>query len=196
MRSLLGALAVLVVSGLLVSSAVLAGPPVSQPARAMRDVIAELERQPQARAQLAAARFDAEVFGATTVEGSSSTVTAMLRIHQRGCDALSPAELKAASALLSEFGDALPVPLRAYTLGQQGKGAAASSLLAAHVEALTVEVTKGCPAEHPAAGGARLWMVEVALQCMRVFTPQRDLTAQQKLRDAAQRCAASNHAAG
>lgn len=197
MRSVLGAVAVVVLAVLLLARTVSAGPPMVRPPRPMSEVIAEARKRPAAKAQWAGARFCLEVFGITSLEGNASP-EAMVeqQLDQRSCGALTPAELKAATALLTEFGNELPPTMRAHTLAQQGKGEEAADVLAGFIDQLTSPIAKACPAEHPDTSGARMRRVGTALRCMKVYAPKRDLSPQLQRAGEARMCVKTNNTVG
>ena len=114
-------------------------------------------------------------------------------IASRGCGALSADELKAASALLKEYGEALPQTLRAYTLGQEGKKAEAADQFASFIDQ---QLPGACQGEHPMYSYRRTSRISFALQCLKAFAPTRDVSAQEKTLQRAQDCAKNNHAVG
>jgi hypothetical protein len=205
MRSLLAALAVLVLSVALLARTSEAGPPPASETRELKPVIEALQKSNGLKGALATARWYAEVLGGQTVSvyaGSGPEQVAFgaigpaeAAISARECGPLTPVELKAASAILAEFGDALPLTLRAYTLGQQpGKTDKAAELFAAYVEA---QMPSGpCPGEHPSTSGRRLGQMGFGLRCVQKFAPKRDVSRLLKLIERAQECARTNTAVG
>jgi hypothetical protein len=95
---------------------------------------------------------------------------------------------------LNEYGDALPVLLRAHVLGQQGKTADAAALFSTFI---TTQLPPGeCPGEHPMYSHRRTARMSRALQCLERFAPKRDLSKERDALRRAQGCAANNHAVG
>ncbi len=197
MRSLVAAFVVLGLAAALLARSVSAGPPMAMPARDLQEAIASFQKQPGAKTSLASARFLAEVFGARTLEGQDQTglFGAEAAISQRSCGALTPVERKAANALLKEFGDVLPVTLRAYTLGQLGKTKESADLFATFIDQ-QLPAGPDCPSEHPAVGGMRTWRMDLALQCVRVIAPARDVSKQVRQLERARKCVQTDNAVG
>lgn len=167
-------------------------------------MIEALQKAPGSKTALASARWYAEVLGGQSVSvylGGSVEQAALgavgpaeAAISARDCAPLAPAELKAASAILSEFGEQLPLTLRAYTLGSQGKTDQAAELFASWVEG---QLPPGpCPGEHPATSGRRLGQMAFGLRCVEKFSPKREVTRLKKLINRAQECARTNTAVG
>jgi len=185
--ALLGVAALLAAS---VASAASSSPPPPRPApRPISQLIAELRTKPYARTFLASARYAAEVFGAESSEGNAEDT-----IQARGCGPLTPAELKAASALLAEYPHDLAPSLRAYTLGQQGKIKMAVTLYTELIGRLHAEVAKACPGETPSLSDSRAGRAKLFLQCIQRLAPTRKVTKQQKELLDLEHCARSNSA--
>jgi hypothetical protein len=207
MRSLFLAVAVLGVAVALLSRSVSAEPPPAMESRELKKVVEALKKKPALKTELASVRFAGEVLATKSVQapmGSSLETLgawsdngvllgAEQAIASRQCGALTAAELKAASALLKEYGDALPPTLRAYTLGQEGKKAEAAELFASFIDQ---QVPVACPNEHPMYSYRRTSRVSFALKCLEVLAPTRDTSAQQKAFQRTQECAKNNHAVG
>ena len=208
MRSLLVAAAVLGLAiAALASSSVFAGPPPESGPRDVKLIIEALKKKPAMKGELASVRFLSEVLGETTLDvpvGSSpetlgpwSDNVALLRsellIGVKACGPLTPAELKAAGAILAEAQETMPITLRAYTLGQQGKKKEAADLFATFVDQ---SFTGQCAREHPMNSYRRTTRMKFALKCLKAFAPERDVSAQQKQLEAAELCAQNNHAVG
>jgi len=208
MRSLLVAAVVLGLAVAALSSrAVFAEPPPASGARDIATIIDALKKKPALKGELASVRFLSEVLGEKTLDvplGSSPETLgpwgdneALLRsevfLGARACGALKPEELKAATAILGDAKEAMPITLRAYTLGQQGQKKEAADLFASFVDQ---SFSGQCRGEHPMYSHRRTKRMKFALQCLGVFAPGRDVTAQQKKLDAAEACAKNNHAVG
>jgi len=203
MRALFGAGVVLCLA---VAMLARAEPPPAMENREISKIIAALKEKPTMKVELASVRFYAEVFGGTQLEapmGSSLTtlgawgdngglMAADASISNSNCGPLEPAQLVAASALLKEYGETLPLTLRAYTLGQQGKKAEAAELFA------TVgEFPEGpCPGEHPMYSGRRVGRIGYALMCVEAFAPKRDTSKLKKALQRATQCLRTNTAVG
>jgi len=201
MKSLFGALVVL---GLSIALLARAEPPPAMERRELSKIIAALKT----KAALASVRFYAEVLGAKELQapvgstldtlGPWSDDGALLGAEQlidrAACGPLAPAQLKVASALLTEYGDVLSPSLRAYTLGQQGKTAEASDGFAAFIDAQTPGV--GCPGEHPMYSYRRVARIGFALRCVKAFPPARDVSKLEKALKRAEQCAKNNTAVG
>lgn len=208
MRSLLAAALVLALSVVLLARSVNAEPPPAMETRELAKIAAALKAKPALKAELASVRFYGEVLGQKSLEapvgspletlGPWSDNGALLGseglLGDRQCTALTPEQLTVASAILKDSGDAMPVTLRAYTLGQQGKKSEAANLFAKFID----EQLPGgpCPSEHPMYSYRRTSRISFALQCLKVLAPTRDVSAQEKRFQRAQACAANNHAVG
>lgn len=206
MRSLLVAAAVLGLSlAVLVSRAVFAEPPPPTAPRELTTILEALKKKPAMKAELASVRFISEVLGEKTLEvpvGSSPETLgpwgdneALLRSEQLvgSCNALSPEQLKAAAAILADAKEAMPVTLRAYTLGQQGKKKEAAELFASFIDQ---QLPGPCPGEHPMYSYRRTTRMKFALQCLKVFAPERKVSAQEKKLERAEACSQNNHTVG
>ena len=206
MRSLLAAVSVAVVAVLLLARSVLAEPPPPLEPRPLPVVIEALTSAKGRRGDLAAARFYAEVFGATSINvpvGSSNDTLGAWGDNEalmgaeaalNGCEPLPAEQQKKASALAREFGDALPPLLRAYTLAGEGKQKEAVELfVGAFEDALP---SKACPGEHPMYSGRRVRRMSGMLACIKTLAPKRDLKKLQRLLERAESCLANNHAVG
>ena len=203
MRSLFAALVVLALSVALLSRAVLAEAPLPTEEREVSPLLAALRKKPELKARLAALRFYVEVGGGTSLrvpEGSAAEEAdgalgaAEQSLNAAQCREITPAQLKAASALLAEYGEVLPVTLRAWTLGHQGKKAQAADLLAAVIDQ---QLPAGkCPSEHPTNSYARLARSALVLACLQSFAPKRDVKKQQAVLERSEACARDNSAEG
>jgi hypothetical protein len=207
MRSLLFAVAVLGLAVALLSRSVWAEPPPAMEPRDLKKIAEALKKKPALKAQLASVRFAGEVLGIKTLEvpvGSSletlgpwsdnrALLNAEAALDSRQCGALTAAELKAASAILTDSAEALPVTLRAYTLGQQGKSAEAADLFATFIEQ---QLPGGCPGEHPMYSERRTSRISFALKCLKVYAPKRDTAPQEKALERAKDCTSRNTAVG
>lgn len=204
MRSVLAAAAVLLLSVLLLARSSVAEPPPPSQTQELGPVIAALQKAPGSKAALASARWFVEVLGGKSVSvyvGASpeqvafgAVGPAQAAISARECGPLTAPELKAASGVLKEFGEQLPLTLRAYTLGNEGKKDQAAELFASWVES---QLPLGpCPGEHPSTSGRRISQMSFGLQCVEKFSPKRDVTRLRKLLDRARECAMNNHAVG
>ena len=204
MRSFLGAAVVVILSVLLVARSSGAEPPPPSETKELKPAIEALKNKPSARAALASARWYVEVLGGETVSvyvgGTPETVAfgaivpAESEIAGRDCGPLTPKELKAASAILAEFGEQLPLTLRAYTLGSQGKKDEGAQLFASWVEG---QMPLGaCPGEHPSTSARRIAQMSFGLRCVEKFSPRRDVTKLKLLIKRAEECANTNHAVG
>ncbi len=208
MRSFFAAVVVLALSVTLLARSVSAEPPPAMESREVKKIIAALKKKPALKGQLASVRFDAEVFGATELQapvGSSletlgpwgedgALFGAERSIAGLACGPLETDKLKAASAILKEYGESLPLTLRAYTLGQEGKKAEAADLFASFIDQQLPAGT--CPGEHRMYSGRRIGRISFALQCLQVLMPERDVSKQQKTLQRAEDCAKNNHTVG
>lgn len=208
MRSALAAVITLLVAAALLARASRAEPPPPMEPRELGKIITALRARPALRPQLASARFAAEVFAVKTLEvpvgspletlGPWSDDGAMFAaeagIGALGCGPLEPARRATASALLEEYGDALPALLRAYTLGQEGKASASAELFSGFI---AQQLPKGpCPGEHPMYSFRRVGRLGLALQCLQRVAPGRDVSKEKATLRRAEQCAANNHAVG
>lgn len=208
MRSFLVAAAVLGLAvAALASRSVSAEPPPASGPRDIAIIVEALKKKPTLKGELASVRFISEVLGEKTLDvpvGSSPETLgpwgdneALLRSEMflgvRSCGALTPAELKAASAILADAKDAMPLTLRAYTLGQQGKKKEAADLFVSFIDQ---SFSGTCQGEHPMYSYRRTTRMKFALRCLEVLAPERNVSAQKKKLDAAEVCAKNNHAVG
>jgi hypothetical protein len=204
-RSWLGAAAVAVFAVLVVGRAVFAEPPPPMEPRPLPKVIEALKKAKGRRADLAAVRFYAEVFGGTELQapisspmdtlGAWSDNGALMSAEQamNDCAELEPAKQKAASALLKEYGDDLPVLLRAFTIAGEGKKKDAADLFASTLEG---SGSDKCRSEHPMYSYRRVGRMQLMLACVKRLDPKRDVSKLQKLIDHENFCAGNNHAVG
>jgi hypothetical protein len=209
MRSLFAALVVLGLSVLLLARSVSAEPPPPMEGRDVQKIIEGLKKKPALKTEIASVRFAAEVLGQKSLQvpmGSTpetlgpwgdngALLDAERSIGGRECGALSAAELKAASAILAEYGEAVPVTLRAYTLGQQGKKPEAADLFVSFIDQQMPDAPS-CPGEHPMYSHRRTGRISFALKCLNVLAPARDVSVQKKRLQQAVDCAKNNHAVG
>lgn len=205
MRQLLPALVVLGLAVTFIARPSEAGPPLPDAERSIPSLIEELSKRKKGpKTGLATARWYAGVFQGQLVSApmkADAEVAAMASLRSaeglilgRQCSPAKGRELDAASKVLAEFGEALPLTLRAYTLGSQGQGKDAANLLETH--ALGLAPGKSCPGEHPDASARRTRAVRFGLECVKQFDPKRDVTKLQETLDAAERCAAKNTSVG
>ncbi len=202
MRTLLAAVTAVLVGVVLVARVGFAEPPPPMEQRPVEKVVAALQAKKDRKADLAAVRFNAEVFGATTVSapvgspletlGPWSDNTALLEAEasMNGC----VAPRKSAVALHKEYGDTLPPLLRAYALAADDKKADATKLLVSTLESQAI--TGACPSEHPMYSHRRSGRLTYMLACIKTLDPKRDLKPLQKHIDRANECATNNHAVG
>ena len=207
MRSWVIAMTVLGLAVALLSRGVSAEPPPAMEKRDLKKIADALKSKPAMKSELASVRFAAEVLGEQSLEapiGSSLEVLgpwgdngALLQaersIAARECGALKPAELKAASAILREFGAAVPTTLRAFTLGQEGKKSEAAELFASFIDQ---QQPAACQGEHPMYSYRRTARISFALQCLKVMAPAREVSSQEKKLKRAEECAKNNNAVG
>ena len=203
MRSLFAALLVLALSVALLSRSVLAEAPPQMEERKVSTILTALAKKPELKATLAALRFHVEVGGGTSLrvpvgsqpeEADGALGAAEASLTAAECRETTPAELKAASALLAEYGEVLPVTLRAWTLGHQGKKAQAADLLAGVIDQ---QLAAGkCPSEHPNNSYARVARISRVLECLQSFAPKRDVKKQKGVLEHAEACARNNSAEG
>ena len=203
MRSLFAAVVVLALSVALLSRSVLAEAPPQMEERKVSTILAALRKRPELKATLATVRFYVEVGGGTALpvpEGSAAEEAhdalgaAEQSLNAAECREITPAQLTAASALLAEYGEVLPVTLRAWTLGHQGRKAQAADLLAGVIDQ---QLSAGkCPSEHPTNSYARVARIARVLECLRSFAPKRDVKKQKVVLERAEACARDNSAEG
>jgi hypothetical protein len=210
MRSALVALAVAVFAVLVLvrGGFARAEPPPPMEERPLSKVIEALQGAKGMKAQLATARFYAEVFGGKTVQapqGSPLTtlgawgddgnlLAAEASLGSRSCGAASAGEKKAALALLGEFGAVLPASLRGYALLEQGKNDEAASIFTDILQGALP--SGGCPGEHPMYSHRRVARMSMALACVKRATPKKSVEHLEKLLEKAKSCANDNHAVG
>lgn len=206
MRALFGAVAVLTVSVLVLSRAVFARDSLPEELRSTEVIIAALQKLPKARGELATVRFYAEVLGGKSLRvwpsmdssdtGNSNALPIIEQeIDKRACAALGAPELAAAVDLSKEYGETLPAVLRAYTLGHQGKTKEAATMLASYLDG--VAPLKGeCRGIHPDDAQEAIARVSVAVRCLEVFTPKKDLSKQRKQLQKVMGCALNSNVVG
>jgi hypothetical protein len=206
MRQLLAAAVVLGLAVALLSQTVSAEPPPAMERREVARILPALRAKPALKAELASVRFFSEVLGQDSLQvpigdpleslgpwGDNGALLAS-EAGLGTCGPLTAEQLKAANAILNDYGDAVPVTLRAFTLGQQGKKEEAAKLFAWFIDQ---QLPKGsCPGEHPMYSHRRISRIGVALQCLKQFAPGKDVKAQEKQLQRAEECAANNHAVG
>ena len=207
MRSLLVAVVVLGLAVALLALPVSAEPPPPMERRDLAKITAALKAKPELKSSLASVRFYGEVLRQTALQAPTGSPLETLGpwgdngallgsegvIANHKCEALGADELAKASAIMKEYGDALPVTLRAYTLGQQGNKEEATKLFTTFIDE---QLPKGaCPSEHPMYSHRRSRRIEFALQCLKQFGAK-DVTAQEKQLRRAEECARNNHAVG
>lgn len=207
-RSLVGALSVAVFAVLLIGRSVLAEPPPPMEEREVKPVIEALKKAKGRRSDLAAVRFYAEVFDGTTLSapvgapletlGAWGDNDALMSAEASlsGCVDLPPEKQKVASALLKEFGNDLPVLLRAYTLSGEGKKKEAKELFVSTYESVAIPLKGSCPGEHPMYSHRRTGRMNLILQCIKGVDSKTDLKKFEALMERANFCAANNHAVG
>jgi len=175
--------------------------------RDIKPIIDAVTKDKNRRGELASLRFYAEVFDGKTVSaplgsppttlGAWSDNDALMRSETQigSCATLLTGEkLQKASALSKEFGDALPVVLRAFTLASEGKKDDAATLFTSTLEGSAAPAE--CPGEHPMYSYRRVSRMTALLGCVKAIAPSRDVKKLEKLRDHAQSCASNNHAVG
>jgi hypothetical protein len=89
----------------------------------------------------------------------------------------------------------LPLNLRAYTLGLEGKTKPAADLFASALESMAIPAG-GCPSEHRDSTRGRVNEMNFALQCVQAFEPKRDVSKLQKIIERAQSCVGQNNTVG
>jgi hypothetical protein len=206
MRQLLAAALVLGFAVALLSRSVSAEPPPAMEPRQVAKILPALKAKPTLKAELASVRFYSEVFGRDSLQvpigdpleslGPWGDNGALLASESAigECGALDAKQLSAASAILKDYGDSVPVTLRAFTLGQQGKKDEAAKLFTTFIDQ---QLPAGkCPGEHPMYSHRRINRIGIALQCLKKFAPGRDVKAQEKQLERATTCANNNHAVG
>ena len=183
MRSRLAAAAVVVLSVavLLVSQAGRAGQRAPTMSLPVKEVLAKMKKNPKTpKSDVATVRFYAEVFDGKTIElvmgdlanagFTGQHITDAVRATN--CGPLKEPQLKAATALAAEYGDALPGYLRGYTLGQQGKAEEAGKLLMPVLEEM--QPLDRCVAFHPDDAGRHANRFVTWSQCLQKLVPQHD----------------------
>ncbi|MDP2275963.1 MAG: hypothetical protein Q8K32_34790 [Archangium sp.] len=208
MRSLLVACAVLGLAVALLARSVSAEPPPPTEPREISKIVEALEKKPGSKSELASVRFYAEVFAQKSMQAPIGSPLETLgpwgdngallgsenQIAARACGALTAKELEAASAILKAYGESVPLTLRAFTLGHQGKKTEAAALFRSFID--KEKTVAACPSEHPMYSHRRTSRLSFALQCLKVFAPGKDVSAQQKVLERAESCAMNNHAVG
>lgn len=196
-----------VLAAVVLGRAVFAEPPPPMEEREVKPVIEALKKAKGRRGDLAAVRFYAEVFDGTTVSAPVGSPLETLGAwgdngalmssegSMAGCAAPPPEKQKLASALLKEFGNELPVLLRAYTLAGEGKKSEARALFVSTYESIAPP-EKGCRSEHPMYSHRRVGRMTAILQCIKTVDPKADVKKFEALLERANFCAANNHAVG
>lgn len=202
MRTLLAAVTAVLVGVALVAQLGHAHPSPPMEQRPVEKVIAALQARKDRKADLAAVRFNAEVFGATTVSapvgspldalGPWGDNTALLEAEasMNGC----VAPRKSAIALHKEYGDTLPPLLRAYALAADDKKADATKLLVSTMESQAI--TGACPSEHPTYFYRLSRRLKYMFACIKTLDPKRDVKPLKRHIDRANDCAANSHTLG
>lgn len=206
MRVLLAAVSALIIGVALVANTGFAEPPPAMESRPIEKVIAALKTEKDRRSDLAALRFYADVFGGETVSapvgsalnrlGAWGDNSALMSAENalNGCKPLEPEAQKKASAIVKEFGNELPVLLRAYAIAGEGRQKDASALFVSTLEGM--RVSKECPREHPMYSNRRIGRMTLILECVKTLEPTRDVKELGVLIDQARKCALNNHAVG
>lgn len=200
MRILLAAVMAVAVGFMLVSRTSHAGPALMPEERPVDTIIAALTTEKNRRAELATVRFGAEVLGAKTVPvppgsalstiGSWADATTLLT----DCAPMNADQQKKATALRTEFGDALPAVLTAWTIAGEGNKPEAVKRFTRAIDAYGI---KGeCPGEHPSSSYRRVSRLSAMISCVRTIDPKYDTSALLKVLEKANACAQNNHAVG
>ena len=206
MRSWLFAAAVAVVALWCFVNPSFAGPMPALEGRDIDQMLAAMKKASAPASDVAAVRYAKEVFGEKTVKvpvGSrpetasvfaQNTALQASEGHLAACAPLNPAQRTAAGALLKEYGAALPEPLHAFTLGETGEPDAAAEAFTTWMHALLP--AGACPGEHPSESYRRTQRLQRALECVKRFSPKRDVKGELELIRRSQTCALNNHAVG
>lgn len=188
MRSALAASVIIVLSVVvLVSGASRAGERAPTMAVPVKDALVKMKAAKAPVGALASVRFYGEVFDGKTVEFHFGDFSNAGRTDELIVDALAKsacakpgeAQLKAAGALLTEFGDALPGELRGYTVGHQGKADEAAPLLLKALE--QIQPLDRCVAGHPDDAGRQASRVGAWTACFKKLVPKPSAADSKKL---------------
>jgi hypothetical protein len=185
----------------LVAVPALAGPPpppMPQEERPLGPIVEALSKNPGDRAGYAVARWYQDVQGVKTVSVPKTAPNTFVGTPPEAsaraiarCELPKSAEAKATAAkLLGEYGDALPLKLKAIALASGGKPADATKALLQMVEQTA---PKGpCRPEHPATTQTRLTTLDDTEACLRAFDPKADVAPVRAAKERVQQCARSH----
>lgn len=205
MRSFTAAVVVLVASFLAFHQSVLAGHRMPMEDRPIAGILEAARKKKVAEAELAPLRFNAEVLGLTrtrVVMGAAAEVfepgeladEAESAIAALGCVLTEPKALAALNDVMTGAGAKLaPVP-RAFGLAHQGKKTEAATLLAKNIEA--AQPLDDCRSMSRDSAANQVSHLTVAVQCLGVFEPKRDLKKEQERLQKARMCQANNRTVG
>lgn len=188
MRSALAAAVIVVLSVVvLASGASRAGqraPTLSLP---VKEALVKMNESKAPAGALASVRFYAEVLDGKAVEfyfgdfsNAGRTDELIVDVLSKsGCGKPGDTQLKAAGALLTEYGEALPGELRGFTLGHQGKGEQAAPLLIKALE--QIQPLDRCVAGHPDDAGRQSTRLAAWSACFKKLVPKPSAAEAKKL---------------
>lgn len=170
-------------------------PPMPQEERPLGPIVQALSKNPGDRAGYAVARWYQDVQGIQAVSVPKTAPDTYVGTPPEAgaraiarCELPKSAEAKATAAkLLAEYGDALPLKLKAIALASGGKPGEAVKAL---VQMAEQTAPKGpCAPEHPSTTATRLKALDDTEACLRAFDPKADLAPVRTAKDRVQQCA-------
>lgn len=199
MRSRLAAAAVVLVSvAVLITSGIgRAGDRMPSMSVPVKEAIEKMTKAKAPKGSIGTVRFFADVLDGKAVEFYMGDFTnagmvddhIVSAISKTTCGKLGDAQLKSAGSLLTEYGEALPLEVRGYILGQQGKADQAGPLL---VKALQeMQPLDRCLYGHPDDAGKQSSRVNTWLGCYTVLTPKADQKKVEAIRKKSMECMAA-----
>jgi hypothetical protein len=184
-----------------------AEPPPPMEPRKVSDILPALKASKAPADLVSSVRWYAEIVHGETLQvpvgsppqslGAWSDNGALLASEQANptCAPLGAPEAQAARALLTEYGAALPAPLRGPALAEDGKPAEAVKVYTALAQAAFSQPA-GCPGEHPMYSARRVARLERVRACVLRWAPDEAHPAVNEALRRAKACLASNRAVG
>ncbi|MFT3709332.1 MAG: hypothetical protein QM817_16960 [Archangium sp.] len=180
MRSRLAAAAVVLIAvAMLVTSGIgRAGERAPTTSLPVKEAVEKMKQSKAPKGAIGLVRFYGEVLDGKSVEFYFNDFSNAGRANEQlagvigkaSCAKLDEAKLKTASALFTEFGDAFPVELRGYVLGQQGKADQAAPLLLKALEQM--QPLDRCVFGHPDDAGEQMGRISTWAGCFTVLVPK------------------------
>lgn len=146
----------------------------------VKDALAKMKKAKAPKGAIGTVQFYADVLDGKSVEfyfqdfSNAGAVDEGIatELQKTSCGALSAEKLKAASAILTEYGDALSPEVRGYVLGQQQKPDQAAPLLLKAIEAM--QPLDHCVSTHPDDFGHHTARVGAWMDCYEKLAPKAD----------------------